>query len=348
MLLFGKGDTGVTGGCSFRECKVDGCSGCCIRFWNAFGKKGSGNAFRAPALSERDVPSIFIMSLPSRFTVDSRRIGSIMSFQFHSMKNCRHDGVTYHDRVATAVFNLVLVGNQCLAQFISLVSRRSLLTFTSPYTTASTLLASYASICPVQPTLFLSHCPIAAALLPFSPLSSEFVASIKSISKHRPRPKYPVQDSAHNRQALLSALAATARKFQETSRRRELAEAFGIPKPAQFRYVHFSSLCPSSSSQSLAPLLCFTQGSIWDTALASQRLNIITIALTDACVPVVPKTKTIRMPANLSILTNLLFVQSVTCMVLMLMFLSSHYVCTRQSHRPHLLGIKYNAMHCTS
>ena len=273
--------------------------------WDAFGKKGSGNGFRAPAPSGRETSlSIFITLLPSRITVDSSRIRRSISCQFHSMKNCRHDGVTYLDRVAIAVFGLVLVGNQYLAQFMSLVSRRSLLTFRPLYITASTLLAGYASTCLVQPILFSSTFPIAAALPAFLSLSSNFVASSKSISKHRLRPKRLVQDSAHDRQAFFNAIAATARKSQETSRSKELAEAFGIPKPAQFRYVHFSSLCPSSSSQSLASLLCFTQGSIWDRALASQHLKILTISLTDACVPVVPSTKTIGIPANLSILTS--------------------------------------------
>ena len=274
--------------------------------WNAFGRKSSGKRIRAPAPSERDVPSIFTTSLPSNITVDSSTISRSISCQFHNVKNnCRCNGVTYLDRVATSVFSLVLIGNQCLAQFISLVSGRSLLTFNPPYTTASTLLASYASTCLVQPTRFSSPFPIAAAFLPFSLLSSKFVASSKSISKYRPRPKHPIQDSAHNRQAFLNALAATAGRFQEISRRKEPAEAFGIPKLARFRYVHFSSLCPSLSSQSLDSLLCFTQGSIWGTALASHRLKIIAISLTDACVPVVPNTKTIQMPANLSIPTNL-------------------------------------------
>ena len=211
----------------------------------------------------------------------------------------------YLDRVATAVFNLVLIRNQCLAQIISLVSRRSLLTFDPPYTTASTLLASYGSTCLVQPTLFSSPFPIAAALLPVSLLSSKFVASSKSISKYQPRPKHPVQDSAHNRQAFFNALAATARRFQEISRRKESAEAFGIPKLARFTYVHFSPLCPSSSSHSLDSLLCLTQKSIGGTILASQRLKIIAISPTDACVPVVRNTKKIWMPAILSIPTDL-------------------------------------------
>ena len=252
--------------------------------------------------------------------------------------------MTYLDRVATAFFSLVLIGNQFLAQFISLVSRRSLLTFNPPYTTASTLLASYASTCLVQPTLFSSPFPIAAALLPFSLLSSKFVASSKSISRYRPRSKHPVQDSAHNRQAILNALAATARRFQEISRRKEPAEAFGIPKLARFRYVHFSSLCPSSSSQSLDPLLSFTLKSVGGTALASQCLKILAISLTDACVPVVCNTKTIWMPAILSFPTDLQLAQSVTCITFRLKFSHSHYVCTRQPHRP--LPSRYQIQHC--
>ena len=265
--------------------------------------QGKGSEFLLPR-RETSLPSSQRRFLP-KFTVDNSTSSRNISCHLHCVKNCRRDGVTYLDRVVTAVFSLVLIGNQCLAQFISLVSRRSLLTFNPPYTTASTLLASYASTCLVQPTLFSSPFPIAAALLPFSLLPRKFVASSKSISKYRPRPKHPVQDSAHNRQAFFNALAATARRLQEISRRKEPAEAFGIPKLARFRYVHFSSLCPSSSSQSLDSLLCFTHGSIWGMALASHRLKIIAISLTDACVPVVPNTKTIQMPANLSIPTNL-------------------------------------------
>ena len=134
------------------------------RVWNAFGKKSSGKGIRAPAPSERDVPS--------KITVDSSRISRSISCQFHSMKYCRRNGVTYLDPVATAVFSLVLNGNQNLAQFISLVSRRSLLTFNPPYTTASTHLTIYASTCLVQPTLFSTTFLIAAALVPFFSLAS--------------------------------------------------------------------------------------------------------------------------------------------------------------------------------
>ena len=51
-------------------------------------------------------------------------------------------------------------------------------------------------------------------------------------------------------------------------------------------------LCPESSSQSsvsvpclgpLSPFLCFLQGSIAGAALASQRLKMIAVALTDSC-----------------------------------------------------------------
>ena len=272
--------------------------------WNAFGRKSSGKRIRAPASSEKTVPSIFTMSLPSNVTVDSSTSSRNISCQFHSVKNCRHNGVTYLDQVATAVFNVVLNGNQGLAQFISLVSRRSLLTYNPPYTTASTLLAIHASTCLVQTTLSSST----SRLQQLSCLSLFSLASL--LFRRDPSPSTGQglnirSRTQYTRQAFFNALAATARRFQETSTRKELAEAFGIPKLARFRHVHFSSLCPSSSSQSLDSLLCFTQKSIGGTALASRRLKIIAISLTDACVPVVPSTKTIRMSAILSFPTNL-------------------------------------------
>lgn len=197
--MLGKGDTGVTGGCSFRECKADGCSGCCIRFGMLSARRAQGMGSELLLFLRETSLSIFIRSLPSKITVDSSTISRSISCQFRSMKNCWHDGVAYLHRVATAVFGLALIRNQCLAQFMSLVSRRSLPIFNAPHTTASTLLAGYASRCLVQPTLFSSPFPITAVLLPFSFLSSKFVDSSKSISKHRPTPKHPVQDSAHDR-----------------------------------------------------------------------------------------------------------------------------------------------------